>query len=198
MAQSGHKHGLMRSGPDSAEGNPPMVKASSLIALVLVLGACDGPRGSGRLEARLIRVGDGYQLTLDNRTNADACFPSTFFPSETNPAGFTVFDAEGAERHGPIFEPVMGNLPARRLQAHSRERIAVRFPQGVQAGDCVLLELFYRDCAEQDQFSAGEGVENPTLLQTAWQIESRAVASQPDLASSCVPARVLNDGRFGG
>lgn len=175
-----------------------MVKASALLALVLTLGACDGPSGSGRLEARLSRAGDGYQLTLNNLTNADACFPSTFFPSENNPAGFTVFDAEGAERDGPIFDPVMGRLPARRLQAHSRERIAVRFPQGVQVGDCVLLELFYRDCAKQDQFSAGEGIENPTLLQTAWHLESRTVTSQPDLANSCVPARVHNDGRFGG
>jgi hypothetical protein len=175
-----------------------MVKASSLFALVLALGACDGTSGSERLEARLSRIGDGYQLTLNNGTNADACFPSTFFPSDTNPAGFTIFDAEGAVRHGPIFEPVMGRLPARRLQAHSRERIALRFPQGVEVGDCVLLELFYCDCAEQDEFSAGEGVENPTLLQTAWQIGSHTVTNQPDLASSCVPARVLHDSEFGG
>jgi hypothetical protein len=177
-----------------------MAMRNALMGIVLLLAACGAPHAGRGVEANLRRTNtEAYRLTLRNHDSDDACFPTTFFPSDGRAIGFTVFDANGREKPATNFGfPVMERLPAHRLAARSRERSVVEFSQGVEAGDCVLLELIYRSCAEQDQFSAAEGVENPRFVRAAWAIEDRGTRVQPDLAQSCVPERALTDERFGG
>ena len=172
----------------------------ALVGIVLLLAGCGAPDGGQGIEANLRRINtEAYRLTLRNHDSDDACFPRTFFPSDRRAIGFTVFDANGREKPAINYGfPVMERQPAHRLAARSQEQTVVEFPQGVEAGDCVLLELFYRSCTEQDQFSAGEGVENPRFVRGAWAIENRGTRVQPDLAQSCVPERALTDERFGG
>lgn len=177
-----------------------MAFRNSWIGVVLLLAACDAPDVGQGVEADLRRMNAGaYRLTLRNHDSDDACFPTTFFPSGGRPIGFTVFDSNGREKPAINFGfPVMERLPAHRLAARSQERNVVEFSQGVEVGDCVLLELAYRSCTEQDSFSAAEGIENPQFVRAAWAIEDRGVRVQPDLARSCVPQRALTDERFGG
>ena len=168
-----------------------MAIGTRIIATLLLIGGCGAPEERQDVEARLRHVGRGvYALTVINHTARDACFPA-LFPSDGESIGFIVFDDTGVARQGAVYEPARESVPAHRLAAHSRQRIEVEFPQGVADEDCVLLELVHKDCAEQDHFSAVEGIENPRLLQVAWVIEQGQPRTQPDVEHSCVPANHL-------